>query len=269
MKSRYYLALCLFLAACGSPSSTEQIPDREEPRAPIGQPVVMPRLPGDVSSHPSQGTVEQSRGFYSKGKLTRATSLPTSGKGITKILRPRARHYGSRDLIYVLTTAAKELQRLHPSRDRVQVGDMSNKKGGFAYGHDSHQNGLDADLAFLRTNQTEQDPQSVNGFAESFVKDGKPTANFDTARNWALAKLLIATGRVQRIFVNDVLKQELCRFAEAKGEFEAHRDVLYRLRSYEGHMDHYHVRLTCPLKSPKCEAQEEPPETTTGCQNRP
>lgn len=267
MKFSYVLVFCFLLFACGRSDPPDSEHDGDEPVPPIGNPIVMPSLPGDQPSHPSQGKKEQPTGYYAKGKLKRASALPASGRGYVKILRPRARNYGSSDLVYVITQTAKELQRRAPSRDRVQIGDMSGKKGGFAYGHNSHQNGLDADIAFLRMDQKEQDPNSTTGFHETFVKDGQVTTNFDLPRNWLLAKLFIESGRVQRIFVNDVLKQEICRHAAIKGEFAAQRETLRRLRSYEGHMDHYHIRLTCPLQSPNCQAQEEPEEAGTGCNN--
>ncbi|MGE3263436.1 MAG: penicillin-insensitive murein endopeptidase [Bacteriovoracia bacterium] len=264
MKSRYLLIFCILLAACAK-DNKDEISGGNTGIGGGEQPIVLPSLPGDHAGHPSQGTKEQARGFYSNGKILHDSHLAWSGTGFTKILRPRNRRYGSKDLLYVITESAKSLKRLRPSRDRIQVGDMSKKGGGTADGHASHQNGLDADIAFLRLNQTEQDPNSTDGYSESFVKDGRVTANFDVSRNWELAKLFVNSGRVQRVFVNDVIKQEFCRYARLTGETESAREVLFRLRSYEGHMDHFHIRLTCPLKSPNCSPQEEPPEANDGC----
>ncbi len=146
----------------------------------------------------------------------------------------------------------------------MQVGDMSAEHGGFVYGHSSHQNGLDADVAYFRRNYTEQNPESTNGYEEFFVKDNKLTANFDMQRNWALVKSAVATNRIQRIFVNEVVKNAFCEYTKNIGEFSKDNENLRRLRPYAGHMDHFHFRITCPEKSKDCVAQEEVP-AGSGC----
>lgn len=219
---------------------------------------------GNQAEDPYQGTREQVRGFYSRGRLVSADLLPPDGFGFVKIHRPRNRGFGSFDLVQVLRETARQMQELFPSIDRVQIGDMSAEHGGFISGHASHQNGLDADVAFLRLNRTEQDPESTSGFHESFVHNGFLTPNFDLARNWAYAKLLVATGRVQRVFVNEVVKRGLCAYVAAQGGLETERETLRRLRVIRGHTDHFHVRVTCPAQSPDCAPQEEVP-ADPGC----
>src|SRR5690606_16762689 len=65
--------------------------------------------------------------------------------------------------------------------------------------------------------------------------------------------LAAADERVARIFVNPVIKRELCR--EASGE----RAWLRKIRPWWGHDAHFHVRLACPAGSPDCEPQPELP----------
>ena len=264
MKTPYALVLCLFLAACGAGPDSTPSPNQSEDQRQADP--VRPQLPADQPGHPSQGDRTQAEGYYSAGKLTTEEALPWEGDGFTKIIRPRNRQFATQDLIYVITEVAKNHRRSGRARDRIQIGDVSQSGGGPVFGHASHQNGLDADVAYLRMDQTEQDPADDTGFKEEFVKKGKVTKNFDVRRNWRLAKDFVHTGRVQRIFVNDVIKQELCRHAKAIGEFEANREVLRRLRSYTGHIDHLHIRITCPLNSPQCTFQEDPPEATD-CKN--
>jgi penicillin-insensitive murein endopeptidase len=213
---------------------------------------------------PTQGTKAQVIGFYSEGKMKDSDALPWEGFGFIKILRPRQRHYAAFDLVHVLTWAAEKLQQQYPSKDRLQIGDMSGIHGGPSGGHASHQNGLDADVAFLRLNQTMQDPVDTGGYREKFVRGSSVTQNFDLARNWAYVKILAETGRVQRIFVNQVVKNALCDFAKTRGEFQSETEALRRLRPYAGHEDHFHVRLTCPLNSPDCTPQAEVP-VGSGC----
>ncbi|MCO5144431.1 MAG: penicillin-insensitive murein endopeptidase [Oligoflexia bacterium] len=213
-----------------------------------------------------QGTQDQAIRFYSKGTLKSADSVSLEGFGYVKLFRPRERHYGTYDLTKIIETTSGQLRELYPtSTDRVQIGDMSDHDGGLqAPNHVSHQNGLDADIAFIRKNQSEQDPNITTGFEEIFVRSGKVTENFDMERNWNFVKLLVRTNRVQRIFVNPVIKKAFCTHAESLGEKETEAESLRRLRPYTGHMDHYHIRITCPENSPSCQTQEEIP-TGTGC----
>lgn len=261
-KSLVFVCLAAaFAASCGRDSNDEmtsgRLPDR---------PISVNPARGEVAgpSDPSQGTEPQSIGFYADGSLKNADPLPLEGEGFVKIVRPRQRKFGSYDLVYVLTQSAKSLQEKYPSKDRIQVADMSQERGGAITRHASHQNGLDADVAFLRKNGTEQDPADDSGFAEKFVSGGKVTANFDTARNWALAKIFVSSGRVQRIFVNEAIKKAFCAHAKSSGELTSGAETLRRLRVLAGHEDHFHIRLSCPKNSPQCSAQAEVPEGT-GC----
>jgi penicillin-insensitive murein DD-endopeptidase len=208
---------------------------------------------------PYQGPIEQAAGFYSNGKLLNPHELPLEGFGFVKLFRPRSRGYGTYDLVALLQETAAKLQLLHPSRDRVQIGDASQFSGGPVSGHVSHQNGLDADVAFLRVDQTEQDASRTDGFRESFVNKGRLTANFDLRRNWDYAKILISTGRVQRLFVGEVVRREMCNYVRSIGELGSEAETMRRLRVVAGHTDHYHIRLTCPQNSPNCRSQEEVP----------
>jgi penicillin-insensitive murein endopeptidase len=251
----FFLSILLLTLSCSTDAAVDEMTGL------VGDPRGDSR---PSATDPSQGPEEQALGFYSRGNLKFANLLPTEGFGFVHLFRPRDRGHGTYDLIYVITESARRLQELFPSRDRVQVGDLSAFEGGPISRHASHQNGLDVDIAFLRKDQTEQDPNDTSGFRESFVQRGKLTANFDIARNWAFAKLLISTGRVQRVFVNNVVKRGLCAFAKANGELDSQTETLRRLRVYTGHMDHFHVRVTCPDNSPACQSQNEVPEGS-GC----
>lgn len=262
MKISVYLLSLLFLYSCAQQKNDDEMVGT---RATTNDSTQKLNDPTTDPNDPSQGDREQSFGFYSHGRLAAATRLPDSGGGFVKILRPRNRRFASEDMIYLITKVSKELDQKFPNRrDAVQIGDVSAELGGLVPGHNSHQNGLDVDIAFLRTNETMQNPDDVNGFREKFVSSGKVSNNFDLERNWALAKLMVATGRPQRIFVNQVIKNAFCKLAREKGELQSAAETLHRLRPYSGHEDHFHVRITCPLNSPKCEAQEEIP-AGTGC----
>jgi penicillin-insensitive murein DD-endopeptidase len=221
-------------------------------------------LPGNPSD-PTQGSHPQAIGFYSDGRLTHASSISQSGMGFVKLYRNRGTEFTSSDMTEILRGAALKMYYDHPEGERLQFGDLSIKNGGKLLQHESHQNGLDADIVYLRHSHQEQDPYTEH-FIESFVTHGKLSPNFDLERNWDLLNALVATGRVSRIFVDAVIKRAFCKWARREKGLVGVDETLRRLRPYEKHFDHFHVRITCPLQSPKCITQEEPPEGN-GCQD--
>lgn len=206
-------------------------------------------------------------GSYHQGRLAGATELPGDGPGFVHLFGGRNRPFGSEGLVRLLEGVAAEMAMTFPGGERLQFGDLSAERGGLVSRHVSHQNGLDADGAFFRANRLEQ-PSDVDGFPESFVAQGRVTANFDLERNWALFRALVASGRVTRIFVDGVIKSALCELALLSGILdEEPRDAvetLRALRPYPNHDNHFHVRLSCPAESPRCVRQEAPPPGS-GC----
>ena len=204
-------------------------------------------------------------GFYTKGRIIHATGLPDSGPGFLHLFRPRDRGWGSSKLVALLEGSAHFVQEEFPESGVLQIGDTSARSGGYVSGHSSHQNGLDADIAFLRTDLDTQDPGAVDGFTQDFLQsDGALSPIFDLARNYALVRWWSDTGVLNRIFVDAKIKAAFCARAEEEGLDLEKQDFLRRLRPWPHHSDHLHVRIQCPSESPKCVAQAEPPEGS-GC----
>lgn len=153
--------------------------------------------------------------------------------------------------------AAAQVQDAYPTSERLQVGDMSSKRGGPQSGHASHQNGLDADLSFYKVNRREISSQAEN-FDEHFADDG---SNFDTERNWYFVKTLVSTKQVKLIFLDQSLKKRFCALANKDGIYDdLELEALRRVRHWPGHDNHLHIRLICPADSPSCINQVDPPE---------
>lgn len=204
-------------------------------------------------------------GFYSNGSLENGAELPQEGTGYMRLYLEHDRGWGTDDLVQMITGAAQEMETLHPGLGRLQVEDLGQFGGGEIDGHASHQNGLDVDLTYYRRDGLEHDPvSSGQKYSPSMVIDGKISPNFDSKRNWQFMKSLHRHGRVQRIFVDPVIKRELCREASRQGEKASHARVLQSLRHLENHADHLHVRLRCPVKDKRCKAQAEV-ASGTGC----
>jgi penicillin-insensitive murein endopeptidase len=96
---------------------------------------------------------------------------------------------------------------------------------------------------------------NVTGFDEDFVDaKGRVSSNFDLEANWRLVEVLVSTGRIDRIFVDQNIKREFCEYAVSRGLRPEWTETLRKLRHWENHQDHFHIRLTCPAYSNDCKA---------------
>jgi penicillin-insensitive murein endopeptidase len=204
-------------------------------------------------------------GYYSEGILKNGIRLPDEGPGYMKLFLHRNRAWGTLEMITAIIKTAQEMDKQFPKSDRLQVGDISQEGGGDVSDlHSSHQNGLDVDLTYYRKNKIEQPQSHTNGFKELMVIGGRISANFDSARNWKFLKELHKNGQVQRIFVDPVIKKEICRYARSIKESAAFLEVLRSIRPYPNHQEHMHVRLRCPPDARECRTQEDTP-AGSGC----
>lgn len=216
-----------------------------------------------ISASLSFAGIEQSVGYYTQGRLVNPSSLPAEGDGFIKIRRPRVRGFASSELNTMIQVVAQEVRQSFPNRDRLQIGDVANQKGGTLGKHKSHQNGLDADIVYYRTNNKEQDPNWAGGYVEKFVRGGAVTANFDQDRNWELLKKLASFPQTERIFVDYAIKKTFCS-KYSKSTDPVAQEALRIMRPAKLHDDHMHVRIQCPPGSTRCKRQE-PPAPGNGC----
>src|SRR5262245_61498177 len=145
-------------------------------------------------------------GFYTAGCLQGAEALPLDGAGYAVMRPSRHRFYGHPALVCYLTDLAK---RTYAENRRVLfIGDLGLPRGGpMLAGHDSHQNGLDADVwlttGAVRPTTAERETLS----AQSFVIGRK---KLKPAFGPAQAKLLAAAAdhsAINRIFVSPAIKR--------------------------------------------------------------
>jgi penicillin-insensitive murein endopeptidase len=212
---------------------------------------------------------DQSSGQPDAGFLRNASALKSEGKGYVKLFRSRERQYGSSELVQLIEQVSAEMSQVKPCDqvlcERLQVGDLSQQKGGDIDRHGSHENGLDVDLVYFRTNHREQSLNETDGFTENFVQNNRVTKNFDLQRNWIFLKTIVSSGIVNRMFVDPVIKKTYCDlYQEQSKSDDLVKETLRRMRVLEEHGDHVHVRILCPKNSPLCTEQAPPPEGT-GC----
>jgi penicillin-insensitive murein endopeptidase len=203
----------------------------------------------------------QAVGGTANGCLAGGVELPADGPGYEVIRLSRRRYFGHVDTVDFVQTLGKHAQAA--GLPLFYVGDMAQPRGGpLPFGHASHQTGLDVDIWF--TADTKADlPVAAREEPPlpSMITAGDPP-RIDPARfgkrQVTLLRLAAADSRVDRIFVNPVIKLAMCRgFGGATAGGSA---WLGRLRPWWGHDDHFHVRLRCPDSSPDCEPQKPVPD---------
>jgi len=220
-------------------------------------------LPAAADPNPWGGVIAptsgqaQAIGGYAHGCLAGAARLPTDGPGFGVIHLSRRRYFGHPDTVAFVERLGR---RAHAARLPIfYVGDMAQPRGGpLSYGHASHQTGLDVDIWFTFDRGALPAPASREAIAlPSMLRPNWQAVDPERfgADQIALLRLAATDPKVERIFVNPVIKETLCRQLRP-GE----RSWLERLRPWWGHDDHFHVRLRCPADSPECEAQAPVPD---------
>jgi penicillin-insensitive murein endopeptidase len=202
----------------------------------------------------------QAIGGAAHGCLAGGVALPPDGTGYEAIRLSRHRNYGHPALVAFVERLGKRAQAagLPP----FYVGDMAQPRGGpLPFGHASHQTGLDVDIWF-NLDPKPPLPPAAREDVELPSMLAPDYRHLDTARFGAkqviLLRLAASDPAVDRIFVNPVIKEALCR--GIGGAAHGDRAWLERIRPWYGHDEHFHVRLKCPADDIACEPQRPVPE---------
>lgn len=198
-------------------------------------------------------------GSYSAGCLRGAQTLEASGPGFEVMRRSRERFYGHPELLDYLRGVGARAQAA--GQGTVFIGNLGMARGGpTPNGHVSHQSGLDVDV-WTRVGAPGERPSDEQ--RESWGSPSMVVPDFERVNaQWDprvvdLLKNAASDARVDRIFINPVIKREACRR-------EPGAAWLQKLRPYYLHDDHLHVRLKCPPSDKHCQAQE-PSPSGDGC----
>ena len=204
-------------------------------------------------------------GYYPRGCLQGGVPLPTTGPTWQVMRVSRNRNWGHPNLIHFLEKFAPAAAKATGWKG-ILVGDMAQPRGGpLPYGHSSHQIGLDVDIWFMPMPDRTLSKQERDNMAfTNLVADDWKSLN---PKTWTLAHVaFIKTAAeqpgVERVLVNAVIKQELCKVEAGKPHA-----WLDKVRPWYGHHDHIHVRLACPADSPNCRPQP-PVGSEDGCDKK-
>lgn len=195
----------------------------------------------------------RSIGSPAAGCVAGAVALPADGDGY-QLLRPqRNRFWGHPRTIAFVQDLAREAKAHTDSP--LLVGDLSQPRGGpMAYGHGSHQTGLDVDIWFLLPPAPLPPADLGQPKAVSMVKGTRVDRAVWSVRHLKVLELAARSSEVDRIFVNPAIKAEACRTAAGD------RSWLGKLRPWWGHDEHFHVRLACSAGDFGCTPQRPVPD---------
>jgi hypothetical protein len=172
--------------------------------------------------------------------------------------------WGTSDLVITVLRIGQWV-REHVGNIELDVADLSNQNGGLqtrwdpvhkksVATHESHQNGIDADLGYIFSdnNQTQR-MRVANTNATDFLMD----------KQWELFKDLFRENTAQLMYVSPPMKKALCQYVKQSGELDKPetsdfaRFILERVKTVEmnhrtgrmevvkGHENHFHLRIKC------------------------
>lgn len=171
------------------------------------------------------------RGLPNNGWIDCALNLVNSGTGYYHNVGPDAidtDDWAVLAMIYMIEAAGREWYGLGKVPPRIVINDLSRGDahtqsfGGAFPPHDSHQNGLDVDIRYVRN-----DGQEIG----LNIADDKQRQYYDAANTVVLLNRLRKYGRVTIIYMDTV-----------------HAGITVRdpIRYWDGHEDHFHVRIEDP-----------------------
>lgn len=197
----------------------------------------------------------RSVGSYARGCLAGGRSVAVDGKHWQVMRLSRNRNWGHPALIRFVEKLADDAGKAG-DWNGLMIGDLAQPRGGpMLSGHASHQIGLDADIWLnempnRRLSRSERETTSAVSAVNFKTKE--VNRKMWTSRHVKLIRRTASYRQVARIFVNPIIKKELCKVA---GE---DRDWLRKVRPWAGHHYHMHIRLSCPKGSSGCKNQSRP-----------
>lgn len=206
-----------------------------------------------------------------EGRLENASNLLAYERshapaGFHVVNPKRERYYGSQEIVYLIAQMGQFTRKLIPNYV-LPIGDVSAKTGGKLGTHASHQNGLDADIAFYFKDQ------KIQGNLFSALQNGKTGRVLDSwmvEEQWKLLKYAVSSKYVDRIFIHQSLKNSLCQYAIKTGDIKKEDktgdayELLRRLRPEKNHYNHFHLRVKCSKAQVRCRQMADP-APGTGC----
>ena len=200
---------------------------------------------------PRPASRSESIGTPQQGRLAHGRRLPTRHPAL--YVRRPSRAYGTDETVRWIVDAYEALRDEDPGAPRVEVHDVSLRRGGPMRGHRSHESGRDADLAYFQR----RCPDDLCRFRRI------GPAQLDARRQWRIFRRWIEAERVEAIFVDHALQAALYEAARDDGATRAELGRWFQyprppsdryglIRHHPRHADHFHVRFVCHDTDDEC-----------------
>ncbi len=156
-------------------------------------------------------------------------------------LRDESRSYTTPEIVGALLDAIEAVRKQFPDTCDLFLGDFTVGQGGAAAHHRSHQNGRDVDIGMYAKGNRALD--TFHPMSED---------NLDAAKTWCLIENLIASQRVQYIFLDRRVQKVLYEYAVTRGYDQAYLQRVFGnvrgslIQHIPNHFDHMHVRFFTP-----------------------
>ena len=180
-----------------------------------------------------------SYGHPYQGRLENGVVFPNQFQGYH--LRDENRSYTTPEVVGALLDAIEAVRTQFPNTCDLFIADFTCAGGGSAVHHRSHQNGRDVDIGLYA-----QGNRPLN----SLVPMNRD--NLDAAKTWCLIENLIASQRVQYIFLDRSVQRVLYEYAVTRGYDRAYLERVFGnvrgclIQHIRNHIDHMHVRFFTP-----------------------
>lgn len=205
--------------------------------------------------------VNQAIGFPYAGRLRNATSILTrqvalKKKAFFEVIAPdRKKHFATYEMAELITKIGELLNKKYTKK--LYVSNLSAINGGKLGLQLSHQNGLDADLAYPTNVPDIKFPLVVRMKTDEYFPK-----NYAVEKTYNLFKYLFTQKDVEidRIFVDKKIKYELCRYAIEHNELQSQdkntvQHMFENLQHVNGHGDHFHLRIKCSKFDEACRSR--------------
>jgi penicillin-insensitive murein endopeptidase len=268
-----------------APPVTEPAPQpsetatKEDPPAP--KPPAPPTAPSGAKESLPSLAKNQAFDFPNQGYLRNSSSLlerrlsysQNSPFELSQRAVDQGRFFATDDLVNFIDFISNYFRSVMPER-KLLVSDLSKKQGGPIWrladvthkvlyrdgkpllSHLSHQNGIDADIAYITSGAQDK-------FFSLNTISAKKSVNLEVQFN--VFKQAVSSKMVDFILIHPSLKKELCIAAYKEGALEKDAgesltlETLKRLVPDPAHHDHFHLRIKCDEKiQPKCLSRERP-----------
>ncbi len=174
-----------------------------------------------------------------QGHLENGVIFPNQFQGYH--LRDENRSYTTPEIVGALLDAIEAVRKQFPDTCDLFLGDFTVGEGGAAAHHRSHQNGRDVDIGMYAKG---------NRALDSFHPMNED--NLDAAKTWCLIENLVASQRVQYIFLDRRVQKVIYEYAVTRGYDEAYLQRVFGnvrgslIQHIPNHVDHMHVRFFTP-----------------------